>query len=125
MFILTWFHVVPQMFDLVQFWVPFLGPQGPHAAGGTWQTSISEYVRLHTKCSCTRILVQYLLRLTKMLWATGLHAEASRHAFVNILTNFCCLISLKKRTWPKNCLEKTEKLKEYLTHKSQANYYTR
>ena len=45
------------MFDLAHFKGHFEGPQGPHAAGGARQKSISAYVRLLPKTPCTQILV--------------------------------------------------------------------
>ena len=57
LFISTLFHVVPPMFDPAHYWGPYLGLQGPPVAGGSRQTSISHYGRLHTICSCTQMLV--------------------------------------------------------------------
>ena len=45
------------MFDPAHYWGPCLGLQGPPAAGGPRQTSISDYGRLHNICSYTQILV--------------------------------------------------------------------
>ena len=49
LFITTFFLVVPHMFDPVHYWDPYLGLQGPPAAGGSRQTSISDYGRLHNQ----------------------------------------------------------------------------
>ena len=57
MTISTWFHVVPRMFDSAHYFASLLGVHVLHTAGGPRQTSISDYVRLSTKCSCTQILV--------------------------------------------------------------------
>ena len=51
------FHVVPPIFDPAHYWGPYLGLQGTAAAGAPRQTSISDYERLHTICSCTQMLV--------------------------------------------------------------------
>ena len=56
-FISNWFWLVPPMFDQMHFGGSFWSPQGPHAAGGPRQTSISAYVRLRHECSCAQILV--------------------------------------------------------------------
>ena len=57
LFISTFVHVVPPMFDTAYYWGPYLGLWGSPAAGGLRQTSISDCGRLHYICSCTQMLV--------------------------------------------------------------------
>ena len=47
LFISTFVHVVPPMFDLAHYWGPYLGLYVSPTAGGLQQTSISDYGRLH------------------------------------------------------------------------------
>ena len=57
LFISTFVHVVPPIFDPAHYWRPYLGIEGSPAAEGLRQTSISDYGRLHNICSCTHMLV--------------------------------------------------------------------
>ena len=56
----TFVHVVSPVIDPSLYWGPYLRLYGSPAAGGPRQTSIFDYGRLHTICSCTQMLVPSL-----------------------------------------------------------------